>query len=64
MRLHFGCALRMVKSGIPKVHSELKPMNWPHLTQLARLEIASGIVSSSLMRLLAGATSLGPVELE
>lgn len=39
-------------------------MNWPHLIQLARLEMASGIVSSSLMRLILAALLGGIIGLE
>jgi putative Mg2+ transporter-C (MgtC) family protein len=39
-------------------------MNWPHLIQLARLEMASGIVSSSLARLVLAALLGGIIGLE
>jgi putative Mg2+ transporter-C (MgtC) family protein len=39
-------------------------MNWPHLIELARLEMASGIVSSSLLRLVLAAVLGGIIGLE
>lgn len=39
-------------------------MNWPHLIELARMEMASGIVSSSMMRLVLAAVLGGIIGLE
>jgi putative Mg2+ transporter-C (MgtC) family protein len=55
----------MIKSGHPKNRTRPKPrMNWQHFVELIHREIASGIVGSSLYRLLLAAILGGAIGLE
>ncbi len=54
----------MIKSGHPRDIRTSASMNWPHIIELLRGEMASGIVSSSLARLVLAAVLGGVIGLE
>lgn len=54
----------MIKSGHPTDIRTSASMNWPHIIELLRGEMASGIVSSSLARLVLAAVLGGVIGLE
>ncbi len=62
-----GCLRRlvpMIKSGHSTDTTNSTQMNWPHIIDLIRVELASGIVSSSLIRLVLAAVLGGIIGLE
>jgi putative Mg2+ transporter-C (MgtC) family protein len=55
----------MIKSGHPRdIANQKHQMNWPHIVNLLQSEMASGIVSSSVLRLVLAAALGGIIGLE
>ena len=55
----------MIKSGHPRdLRQSIKFMNWPHFVELLKNEMASGVVATSLVRLVLAAVLGGAIGLE